>query len=420
MKFKVKLFLIAELILFILMFLFLFNHGYYNVSFYMMIYFILILLVTNNISMFFATENEFITTIILPVLFPVMVLAGPFWTAVISAIGSTELKFRNNFVWYKFLFNRTMFFLAGGGAALVYEVSNNFFDSKYLIFSFFLVSITYFSINNGLMFIILKLTTNKVKSPSLYFLELPKNLISSYFLGILFYFSYIHFGKFFFLLLIILIYVIKDFLYSRLQQLNIHTQIIESFLKVIDSKDHYTEGHCQRVADYTCMLCKELGLPKTEINRIVNIAKIHDIGKIYVDDHILKSNNCLTIEEYEEMKKHSIYGYELLKDIDLLQEDLEIMLYHHEWYNGQGYPEGIKGEEIPRGARILAICDAFDVMTTGRSYKKAKSKKEVIAEFLIYRGKQFDPDYADTMVSLIKANKFDDSFKNDLNNENAL
>ena len=131
------------------------------------------------------------------------------------------------------------------------------------------------------------------------------------------------------------------------------------------------------------------------------MAKIHDIGKISVPDKILKSSGSLTDKEYAEMKNHSQYGYEILEDLDIFKEDLNIIKHHHERYDGNGYPDGLSGEEIPIGSRILAICDAYDVMSTGRVYKPALTKKEIIAEFEKCSGKQFDPEYAEMMIELI-------------------
>jgi len=207
------------------------------------------------------------------------------------------------------------------------------------------------------------------------------------------------------------LFIIKDFFYSRLQQMNSYTQIIESFLKVIDSKDHYTEGHCERVANYTYHLCNEMNLSRAKSERIISIAKIHDIGKIYVDDDILRSSKKLTNQEYSEIQEHTRYGYELLKDIDILNNDLDIMLYHHERWDGMGYPEGIEGEDIPVGARVLAICDSLDVMITGRSYKPPMTKEEIIEEFKECSGKQFDPELTEKIIKLIKKGFFDDGFK---------
>ena len=125
----------------------------------------------------------------------------------------------------------------------------------------------------------------------------------------------------------------------------------------------------------------------------------------------MKKSDKLSDAEYEEMKNHSLYGYELLKDIDIMKKDLEIIHYHHEKYDGTGYPDGLEGEEIPEGARILNICDAFDVMTTGRTYKASMSKKQVIEDFKECSGGQFDPEVVENMLDLIKSGRFDDSFE---------
>ncbi|MDI3548637.1 MAG: hypothetical protein PWR10_2289 [Halanaerobiales bacterium] len=412
MRTKLKIFLALEYLAFLIFFIYLYQYHITNISLTELIFFILVLFITVNISRFINTSSEITVSINLPILIPAMVLLGPFWTGII-ALGATSISHIKNFIWYKFVFNRTMFFLAAGGAALIFKMTNNYFNSPYLIVPLLFASLTYFIINNGLVFTVVKIASGGEKDSLLvlYYIQLAKNLIFSYFLGLIFYYGYISIGKVFFILSIVLIYMLKDLLFSRIQQLNSFTQIVESFLKVIDSKDHYTEGHCERVARYTEILCKEMGLNRGKTERIVNMAKIHDIGKIYVDDSILKSSDFLTPEEYEEMKRHSEYGYQLLQDIDLLRRDLDIILYHHERYDGTGYPEGKKKKEIPLGARILSVCDALDVMVTGRSYKPALSKRQVLEELEECSGVQFDPKIAENMINIIKKGKFDDNFK---------
>ena len=375
------------------------------------IFFAIILFITRNLTLFFNSMDEIATSISLPIYFPAFVILNPLWIAIIAFISTIELKYRNKgFVWYKFLFNRTMFFITGGLACLVFKLINQNFNS--ILISFLLASIIYYIVNNGLVFLVLKFANQRQEDITLaYFIQLLKNIIVSYFLGIILYFSYIYFGILFFVLVILLIYIIKDIIYSNIKQINSFTQIIESFLKVIDSKDHYTQGHCERVAKYTKALCKAWGISKLKTERIVNISRIHDIGKIKVPDKILKSKKRLSDEEYEEIKNHSEYGYEILEDINLMKEDIDIILHHHERFDGKGYPQGLTGKEIPKGARILSICDAFDVMTTGRCYKRALTKKEVIKEIKKCSGNQFDPDIVKTMIDLIKQGEFDDCFK---------
>ncbi|CCU80670.1 hypothetical protein HSACCH_02217 [Halanaerobium saccharolyticum subsp. saccharolyticum DSM 6643] len=379
------------------------------------IFLLIVIILVNNFSMFFNSMTEITTSMNLPVLIPAFVVLNPFWVGIIAAIGTIEYTAKNmKFVWYKFLFNRSVFFLAASTAALIFRVVRPILDGdSFPMLSILSAILIYFLINNTLVYIVINISREDVNKFSLlnYFRELSKNLITSYFIGLILLASYINFGKVFFLLIIVLLFIIKDFFYSRLQQMNSYTQIIESFLKVIDSKDHYTEGHCERVAEYTYHLCGEMNLSRAKSERIISIAKIHDIGKIYVDDDILRSSNKLTKQEYSDIKEHTQYGYELLKDIDILNNDLDIILYHHERWDGGGYPEGIKGDKIPVGARILAVCDSLDVMITGRSYKPPMTKEDIIEEFEKCAGKQFDPEIAKEMIKLIKKGFFDDSFK---------
>ena len=357
--------------------------------------------ISHNASFFTISGPKISTAIKLPLILPGIAILGPFWTATLTALFLFEIKTKKT-IWFKSLFNRCNFFLSILFAGYIFSVTEVYFDYQFVFISFLLASIGYYILNNLLVYIVLIFT--KEASPEnfiSYFTQLIKNVFISYILGIIFYAGYLNFGSIFLILSLILIYIIKDFFYSKLQQMNTVTQVVESFLKVIDSKDDYTEGHCERVSEYAGILCRKAGLKHNQIEKIVNMAKIHDIGKISVPDEILKSSGSLTDKEYAEMKKHSQYGYEILEDLDIFKEDLDIIKHHHERYDGNGYPDGLSGKEIPVGSRILAVCDAYDVMSTGRVYKPALTKKEIIAEFEKYSGKQFDPDYAEMMIELI-------------------
>jgi len=413
LKKSLKIYLIAAFFLFVFLLISLVNNYGKLISIEEIIFFIISLFIVSNMSILMNSSSDFIISMNIPVLLPTFALLSPLGAAVTAALGTIEwTKQRNHFVWYKFLFNRIMFFVAAGIGGIVFEIINNSLTVNYQLISLFIAALAYFFVNNALVYIVVKLSKNGRESNSflVYLAELVKNLITSYFLGVLLYYSYIEFGKLFFILVIILLYILKDFFYSRIQQLNSYTQIIESFLKVIDSKDHYTEGHCMRVAEYTSELSNALKLSSLKREKIISVAKIHDIGKIGVSDKILKSSEKLTIKEYEEIKKHTTYGYELLKDIDLVNDQLDIILYHHERFDGTGYPKGIKAKNIPIGARILSVCDAFDVMTRGRKYKAAMSKAEIIKEFKECAGTQFDPDAVEAMLKLIERGTFDHCF----------
>ncbi len=185
-------------------------------------------------------------------------------------------------------------------------------------------------------------------------------------------------------------------------------QAIETIANTIDAKDTYTQGHSYRVAEYSAAIAKALGLDKERVNNIHFIALLHDIGKIGVPDSVLNKPGRLTNEEYMLMKQHTVIGGEILKDIKILP-DLDIgAKYHHERYDGKGYPDGLLGNKIPYVARIIAVADAYDAMTTNRVYRKHLSKEIVLNELEHGKGIQFDPEICDVMIELIKNNKIKD------------
>lgn len=369
---------------------------------YNLLLFAVLFFISHNASIFLMSGPKIFTSIKLPIILPGIAIIGPFWIGLLSLVFLTEIKNNKRFIWYKSLFNRFNIFISIIISGEVFLITETFINSDFVFISFLFAAIAYYLVNNILVYIVLKLSKDtSPESIIKYFSLLIKNVFVSYAFAIILYTGYLNFGSIFLFLSLILIYIIKDFFYSKLQQMNTVTQVVESFLKVIDSKDDYTEGHCERVSEYAGILCRKAGLKHDQIEKIVNMAKIHDIGKISVPDEILKSSGSLTDKEYAEMKKHSQYGYEILEDLDIFKEDLDIIKHHHERYDGNGYPDGLSGKEIPVGSRILAICDAYDVMSTGRVYKPALTKKEIIAEFEKYSGKQFDPDYAEMMIELI-------------------
>lgn len=182
-------------------------------------------------------------------------------------------------------------------------------------------------------------------------------------------------------------------------------QTIMTIVNTIDAKDQYTKGHSQRVSDYSAALAKELGLPQEQVERIRYIALLHDIGKIGVPDNILNKPGRLTNEEFSLMKMHTIVGGEILKDIESVK-DLDVgAKYHHERYDGRGYPEGLKGEEIPYIARLICVADAYDAMASNRIYRKHLTEETILQEIERCSGTQFDPAMAKAFLNLVKENR---------------
>lgn len=175
------------------------------------------------------------------------------------------------------------------------------------------------------------------------------------------------------------------------QSQQLYFKTITALTEAIDAKDVYTAGHSQRVAEISTTIAYQLGLSSKEIDTIHYGSLLHDIGKIGIPESILNKKGGLTTEEFYNIKRHPVIGTNILRSIDFLDDALYIVRYHHERFDGQGYPEGIKGEDIPFMARIVCIADAWDAMTSDRSYRQALPFKVAIEELEKNKGSQFDP-----------------------------
>ncbi len=178
-------------------------------------------------------------------------------------------------------------------------------------------------------------------------------------------------------------------------------QTVAALARALEAKDSITHHHSDRTRALVRALTQELSLPEILVQQIEDGAFLHDIGKIGIEDAILKKTNELTPEEYAVMKTHAATGKIILEAIPTLSAVASIVLYHQEWYNGTGYPEGLAGEEIPLGARIVQILDAWDAMTSDRTYRKAISKAAAIAELRRQAGTQFDPKLVDLFLRVL-------------------
>ena len=171
----------------------------------------------------------------------------------------------------------------------------------------------------------------------------------------------------------------------------IYHEIIECITSALDAKDAYTAGHSQRVSDMSLKLSELMGLPEHEINKIHIAAHLHDIGKIGIPDAVLNKEARLTDEEWLVMKSHPGIGADILSKSKMLSELIGIVLHHHERFDGKGYPDGLAAERIPVGARIIAICDSIDAMTSNRRYRKALSWDVCFQEIEKNLGTMYDP-----------------------------
>lgn len=186
---------------------------------------------------------------------------------------------------------------------------------------------------------------------------------------------------------------------SKLDRL--YLNIIEALGAAVENKDPYTMGHSSRVAFYSLMLAQKLGLGADAVTGILIAAYLHDIGKIYVEDEILNKPGKLTSLEFESIRRHPEMGVASLSAVEFPWEVKESILYHHERYDGSGYPAGLKGDDIPIGAQVIAIADFFDAMTSDRSYRPAWSQEQTLAIITNNKGVLFKSDLVDAFVELV-------------------
>ncbi|MCR5078550.1 MAG: HD-GYP domain-containing protein [Bacilli bacterium] len=203
------------------------------------------------------------------------------------------------------------------------------------------------------------------------------------------------------ILLVFLSFELNYANYAVIKERRLLNEVIAAFAQAIDEKDKYTGGHSTRVAKYSVMIAKKMGLNAAKVEEIEQMALLHDIGKIGIPDAIINKDGKLTDEEFAVIKSHPALGGEILSKIHERPELLVGARWHHERYDGRGYPDGKKGIEIPFEARIICMADSYDAMTSNRSYRKYLPQDVVRKEVERCSGSQFDPEIAAIMLSII-------------------
>ena len=182
-------------------------------------------------------------------------------------------------------------------------------------------------------------------------------------------------------------------------------QMVYALSDTIEAKDKYTNGHSHRVAEYSKEIARRFGYSDEKLDEVMTTGLLHDVGKIGVPDTIINKTGKLDDDEYALMKKHPAIGAGILEKITTVPDIAIGAHWHHERYDGKGYPDGLKGEEIPEIARIIGVADAYDAMTSRRSYRDVMSQEKVREQIVNGRGTQFDPVFADIMLEMIDEDK---------------
>lgn len=215
---------------------------------------------------------------------------------------------------------------------------------------------------------------------------------------------------------VVLVIMIIDYYRTRSFELRrkhdeaIITQSITTFVNFIDAKDPYTKGHSSRVALYAKEIARRMHMPPAEQRQLYYIALMHDVGKIGIPDAILNKKGALTPDERHIIESHTTIGGDMLKSFTSIDGIIEGALYHHERYDGKGYPRGMSGQDIPLYSRIICICDSYDAMSSNRCYRKHLDKETILSELHNNSGSQFDPNIVRYMIDMIE-----DGFVNEIN-----
>ena len=351
-------------------------------------------------------------TITFPIDFMVIIVYGPAMAIIISLLSviGSFLGRSNKKNIEKTIFNASQFSISSGLAGIVYQYSGGMIGTQNLISYIIpavLCALTYCLVNSILVANVIALDSG-MSLGNVYRMNI-KEVLPSYLaeapMGFIMAIIYVQIGilgilLFFFPLLL----ARQSFeLYTRMRKIYLDT--IRTLAATIDAKDPYTHGHSERVSQLAVQLAKKLDFAETEIEYLEYAAILHDIGKIGIEDRILGKKDRLTDEEYDKIKEHPVIGASIIGSIEFLQKCSQTVLHHHERYNGGGYPHGLKGEEIPRTARLLAVVDAYDAMNSDRPYRKKLSENDILKEIERESGKQFDPAIARTFISLIKEKK---------------
>ncbi|MFZ7101670.1 MAG: HD-GYP domain-containing protein [Peptococcaceae bacterium] len=331
---------------------------------------------------------------------------GPFTSIISEIISSVVLYFkRNKAERYKEIFNGSQFIICIFLGSLVSEpwvnglTRINIQQGREV----FLTSLIYFVVNT--LFVTLVISLDQKLRPWNVWITNFKLLTPHYLtlapLGFLVAAIYFYLGSLglslFLIPLLLARHSFKLYMDMRANYLN----TIQTLIKSIEAKDIYTSGHSERVAKYSAAIGREIGLDELDLEQLNYLALLHDIGKVAISDSILNKVGKLDDCEFDIIKHHPEIGAEIAKNIKLLKDFQNSILHHHERWDGQGYPDYLKGEDIPVFSRIIAVADSFDAMTSDRSYRKALDYSTALQEIVINSGKQFDPKMVKAFINVI-------------------
>jgi HD-GYP domain-containing protein (c-di-GMP phosphodiesterase class II) len=338
-----------------------------------------------------------------------LIIFGPSTAIIVTFVSIFNIReFVKRVPYYKHLFNAGQYLISMGVASLVFKIIynqnvSNFFDTKNIAYILAAAYIFFFlntlltagaiSINEGINFANVWIFNFAWLIPFHLFLAAMAIAIS---------FLYKQYGEFTLLFTSLPLMIAQYTYLLRVKERQALLNSILQIVKIMEAKDKYTAGHSVRVAEYSEKVARQMKLNEYDIELLANLANLHDLGKIQVDLSVLNKPGSFNKADWEEVKKHPLVGYNIVKEITFLKSEASAILHHHERMDGKGYPDGIKGDEISLYSKILMVADSYDAMTTDRPYRMALTTQEAIDELNRNSGTQFDPKVCSIMVELLE------------------
>ena len=312
---------------------------------------------------------------------------------------------------FKYAFNVPLLITTIGAAGLAYQAfpsSWTAIDSPRFLVPLGVAAIVYYLVNTVAISIVIAL---RAKKNALHIWK--QNYMWTFLhvfafipLGAIIALVYDAHGRWTLLLFLVPIFLARYTFKLYVEMKEAHINTVAALTSAIDASDPYTHGHSYRVSRYALRVGRALGLPARDLEILEYGALLHDIGKIAIRHEILLKKERLSDQEFLTLKQHPTIGADIVENLKFLREAAVLVRYHHEQPNGRGYPEGLKGDAIPMGARIILVCDAFDAMTSDRPYRKGLPVEHVVEQFEKFRGEQFDEEIAGLVIELVRRGDF--------------
>ncbi|EYE88141.1 hypothetical protein Q428_09670 [Fervidicella metallireducens AeB] len=342
-----------------------------------------------------------------------ILIFGPFLSMVIISIGATLriVKINNKYIHFfntplhKKLFNISNFSISIFLSSFYFKNYLGFEKITSIKFFYILIVVMLFLLVNSIIIslLIAIITGDKFSKILLSNLRMGVlNILAMAPFGLLLAYLYQNYNILGIIVLIIPITLSRYTFQLYIESKNKYLETVKALMNAMEARDKYTEGHSRRVAEIVEKIAKELKYSESKIEQLNIASLLHDVGKIGIDDSILNKPGNLNDEEYGIIKKHPLIGYEILKEIKDLDEISFIVKHHHERYDGKGYPDGKKAEELNLDVFIVQLADSIDAMSTDRPYRRALSEDEVLSELVKNKGTQFHPTVVDAYIRALK------------------